>query len=59
MLLSPTPMMRVLVYTVAILLLSACGLKGPLYLPAQKPGAKPPPTAPQTATDEEKAAGSK
>lgn len=52
-------MMRVLVYTVAILLLSACGLKGPLYLPAQKPGAKPPPTAPQTATDEEKAAASK
>jgi predicted small lipoprotein YifL len=23
-------------------LLSACGLKGPLYLPEQKPGAKPP-----------------
>ena len=53
-------MMRVLVYTFAILLLAACGLKGPLYLPEQKPGAKPPATAPQAAaTDEQKAAGSK
>jgi predicted small lipoprotein YifL len=26
-------------------LLPACGLKGPLYLPAQKPAANPPATA--------------
>jgi predicted small lipoprotein YifL len=29
----------------AIVLLSACGLKGPLYLPSQKPAASPPAAA--------------
>lgn len=31
-----------LILTVA---LTACGLKGPLYIPAQKPAAAPPPAA--------------
>ena len=35
-------------------LLSACGLKGPLYLPGQKPGATPPATAPAADTDAKK-----
>lgn len=30
-------------------LLPACGLKGPLYLPAQKPAANPPAAAPASA----------
>jgi len=30
---------------IASALLSACGLKGPLYLPAQKPAATPPAAA--------------
>lgn len=53
-------MKRVLVYSLVLLLLAACGLKGPLYLPEQKPGAKPPAAAAQpTAPDERKAAESK
>ena len=43
-------MMRVLVYTVVILLLAACGLKGPLYLPEQKPGEPAPVPPPQPVT---------
>jgi len=35
-------------------ILAACGLKGPLYLPQQKPAAAPPPAASNTQTDDEK-----
>jgi len=35
-------------------LLSACGLKGPLYLPGQKPGATPPAAAPTGDVDTKK-----
>jgi len=35
-------------------LLSACGLKGPLYLPGQKPGATPPAVAPASEVDVKK-----
>lgn len=53
-------MKRVLVYSVVLLLLAACGLKGPLYLPEQKPGAKPQAGPAQNATpDERKAPESK
>jgi len=30
----------------AVVLLSACGMKGPLYLPPQEPAAQPPASAP-------------
>lgn len=53
------PFMRNLFVALSITcLLSACGLKGPLYLPDQKPGAKPAATAPATQVDEKKTSGS-
>jgi predicted small lipoprotein YifL len=35
-------MRKLMIGLTAAALLSACGLKGPLYLPSQKPGATPP-----------------
>jgi predicted small lipoprotein YifL len=35
-------------------LLSACGMKGPLYLPPSEPAAKPPAPAPGAQSDEKK-----
>ena len=53
------PFMRNLFVILSITcLLSACGLKGPLYLPGQKPDAKPPASAPAAQTDEKKTTGS-
>jgi predicted small lipoprotein YifL len=48
--------MRTLVTTVLLtLLLSACGIKGPLYLPPPEPAAAPPPApAPSPAEKREK-----
>lgn len=43
---SPKKFMRNLLIVLSVTgLLSACGLKGPLYLPNQKPGATPPAAA--------------
>jgi predicted small lipoprotein YifL len=41
--------------------LTACGLKGPLYLPQPKPAAAPPAAAPvpQTPTEDSKTPGTK
>ena len=38
-------MRKTVLLLLAAALLPACGLKGPLYLPAQKPAAKPPAAA--------------
>jgi predicted small lipoprotein YifL len=38
-------MRTVLFLMSAVLLLSACGMKGPLYLPPQEPAAHSPPTS--------------
>lgn len=50
-----------LVLAIAALTLSSCGLKGPLYLPQQKPAADPAPAkaAPNPQTDDKKTPGSK
>ncbi len=50
--------MRKLIIALAIAAtLPACGLKGPLYLPQQKPGANPPTPAGDSPTDEKKTTG--
>ena len=40
-------------------ILSACGLKGPLYLPPPKPAVVPPAAAPVTPADDKKIPDSK
>ena len=50
-----TPMQKLFLIVTIACLLTACGIKGPLYLPGQKPGAQAPaPTASTTAADEKK-----
>ena len=50
--------MRKLIIALAIAAsLPACGLKGPLYLPQQKPGANPPAPASGDPADEKKTPG--
>ncbi len=50
--------MRKLIIALAIAAtLPACGLKGPLYLPQQKPGANPPTPSGDSPTDEKKTTG--
>jgi len=50
-----TPMQKLFLIVTIACLLTACGIKGPLYLPAQKPGAQTPaPTANTAPADEKK-----
>ena len=50
-----TPMQKLFLIVTIACLLTACGIKGPLYLPAQKPGAQAPaPTANTAPADEKK-----
>jgi predicted small lipoprotein YifL len=49
-----TPMQKLLLIVTTACLLSACGIKGPLYLPGQKPGAQAPAPAAGTAAADEK-----
>jgi predicted small lipoprotein YifL len=46
---------------ILVSLLAACGLKGPLYIPTQKPAAAPPPVpdVSNTQTDDKKIPGPK
>ncbi len=44
---------------IIVVMLSGCGLKGPLYLPEQKPGASPAAAAPAAAPADKKAADPK
>jgi predicted small lipoprotein YifL len=46
---------------ILVSLLAACGLKGPLYIPAQKPAAAPPPVpdVSNTQIDDKKIPGPK
>ncbi len=46
---------------IVVAMLAACGLKGPLYLPEQKPVATPPAAAPppDTRADDKKNPGAK
>ena len=62
MLLFPAKIMRIFwLLLIVAPTLAACGLKGPLYLPEQKPAATPPAAAPAPATSatDKKAADSK
>jgi predicted small lipoprotein YifL len=52
-----TPMQKLFLIVTIAGLLTACGSKGPLYLPSQKPGAQAPapaPTANTAPADEKK-----
>ena len=50
-----TPMHKLFLIVTIACLLPACGIKGPLYLPGQKPGAlAPAPTASTIPADEKK-----
>jgi predicted small lipoprotein YifL len=52
---SPNSFMRTLTtLALTILLLNACGLKGPLYLPQEPAPEKPPAAQPQKSPDTEK-----
>lgn len=54
-----TIMRKILWLPLLTTMLAGCGLKGPLYLPEQKPGAKPAAAAPASAPADKKAADPK